>query len=41
MIDALMAGPVRCRPSITVVGDDAVSGINPAPALRNQAGPDT
>ena len=31
LIDKLMAGPVRSRPRITVVGDDAVSGINPAP----------
>jgi len=30
-IDDLMAGPVRSRPLITVVGDDAVSGFNPAP----------
>jgi hypothetical protein len=36
VIDALMAGPVKRRPRITVVGDDAVSGINPAlrPAPR-------
>jgi hypothetical protein len=32
MIDALMAGPIKRRPSITLVGDEAVFGINPAPA---------
>ncbi|HEY0436504.1 MAG TPA: hypothetical protein VGC92_07690 [Phenylobacterium sp.] len=30
-IDELMAQPVKGRPQITVVGDDAVSGINPFP----------
>jgi hypothetical protein len=34
-IDALMAGPVKDRPMIIVVGDDAVSGINPAPSIPN------
>ena len=28
-IDALMAGPVRDRPAITVVGDDDVFGVYP------------
>lgn len=32
LIDELMAGPVKGRPLITVVGDDAVSGINPPSA---------
>ena len=31
LIDALMSGPPKSRPSIIVVGDDAVSGITPAP----------
>jgi len=39
LIDELMAGPVKSRPRIVVVGDDAVSGINPAPSFRDQAGP--
>lgn len=30
-IDELMAQPVKGRPQITVVGDDAVFGINPLP----------
>jgi hypothetical protein len=34
LIDELMAGPIKSRPRITVVGDDAVFGINPAPPRR-------
>ena len=34
-IDQLMAAPIPERPKITVVGDDAVTGINPAPAPRS------
>lgn len=30
LIDALMAGPPARRPSIIVLGDDAVFGITPA-----------
>jgi hypothetical protein len=29
LIDTLMAGPVRERPAITVVGDDEVFGVSP------------
>jgi len=29
-----MAGPVKHRPPITVVGDEAVFGIDPAPRPR-------
>lgn len=31
-IEQLMAAPIPGRPQITVLGDDAVTGINPAPA---------
>jgi hypothetical protein len=31
-IDALMAGPVRPRPSVIVVGDDVVASFTPPPA---------
>lgn len=30
LIDALMAGPPKERPAITVLGDEAVFGITPA-----------
>ena len=30
-IDQLMAAPIPERPKITVLGDDAVTGINPPP----------
>jgi hypothetical protein len=32
LIDQLMAGPIKQRPKISVLGDDDVVGINPAPA---------
>ena len=38
LIDELMAGPVKSRPRIVVVGDDAVFGIDPAPVFSDQAG---
>lgn len=31
-IDELMAGPVKARPAVTVLGDDAVAGFTPADA---------
>jgi hypothetical protein len=31
-IDELMAGPVKARPAVTVLGDDAVAGFTPAEA---------
>lgn len=31
LIDQLMAGPIKERPKIIVLGDDDVFGINPAP----------
>ncbi|THD51245.1 hypothetical protein [Phenylobacterium sp.] len=33
-IDALMALPIRERPSVTLVGDEGVSGYNPPPRPR-------
>lgn len=32
LIDTLMAGPVRDRPAVTILGDDAVTGFTPLPA---------
>ncbi len=31
-IAELMSGPVKERPAIVVIGDDAVAGIDPPPA---------
>ena len=34
-IDALMALPIKQPAQITVFGDDAVSGVNPAPPVAS------
>ena len=39
LIDELMAGPVKGRPRIVVVGDDAIFGIDPAPSFSDQPRP--
>ena len=34
-IDALMAGPIKNRPAVIVLGDDAVTGFTPIEAERD------
>lgn len=41
IIDELMAQPIKGRPQITVVGDDAISGINPLPQSPQRSPPKT
>ena len=38
LIDQLMAGPIKAWPQITVFGDDAVTGIDPAPRHEPRPG---
>jgi len=34
-IDAMMAGPIKTRPAVIVLGDDAVTGFTPIEAARD------
>ena len=37
LIDQMMAAPIKQPAKITIFGDDAVTGINPAPPTRTSA----